>query len=124
MGIQNELPHSLYHNPQLEQLGRHPRELPSTRAIKRFEANGFRVLEAHTIWGDLWAIQQYSFMFDSEYQERSNLIKALVILSKVLSVNVLVQETLNVVLNAVSAIVERRTPLDNRQGLMIVCQKV
>jgi SAM-dependent methyltransferase len=98
-------------------------ELPSV-AIKRLEANGFRVLEAKKIWGELWQIQEYKSMFDNEYMEKSKLIKAVVTLSKVLSANLVVQEALNIVLNPVSAAVEWLTPLDNGQGLMVVCQKV
>jgi len=62
-------------------------------------------------------------MFDNEYKAQSKLIAAMVILSKALSANVLVREATNMALNPVSAIVERLTPLDNGQGLMIVCQK-
>jgi len=71
-------------------------ELPS-KAIRRLEANGFKVLEARKIWGDLWQVQEYQFMFDNEYKELSKLIKIIVALSKVLSSNIVVQEALNVV---------------------------
>lgn len=97
-------------------------ELPS-KAIKRLEANGFMVLEARKIWGELWQIQEYKSMFDDEYQERSKFIRAVVTLSKVLSANVAVQEAVNIALNPVSAIAERLTPLDNGQGLMVFCRK-
>ncbi len=98
-------------------------ELPS-RAITRLEANGFMVLEARKIWGELWEIEAYKWMFDNEYKEKSKLFHALATLSGVLSANVLVREATNVVLNPISAVLERLTPLDNGQGLMIVCKKV
>lgn len=98
-------------------------ELPS-KAIRRLEANGFRVLEAGKIWGDLWQVQEYKRMFDNEYREKSSLIQAVVILSKVLSANPVVREALNIALNPISAVVERLTPLDNGQGLLVICQKV
>lgn len=98
-------------------------ELP-TRAVARIEANGFKVLEARKIWGDIWQIQEYRLMFDNEFKDKSKLIKALVILSWLLGANVVVQELVNIVLNPVSAVVERLTPLDNGQGLMVVCEKV
>ena len=97
-------------------------ELPS-KAVQRLEENGFRVLEARKIWGELWQIEAYKFMFDNEYRQKSKLIAALVILSKALSANALVREAVNIGLNPVSALVERLTPLDNGQGLMVVCQK-
>ena len=98
-------------------------ELP-TKAVARIEANGFKVLEARKIWGDLWQIQEYRLMFDNEFKDKSKLIKAFVILSRLLGANVAVQEVINIALNPVSAVVERLTPLDNGQGLMVVCQKV
>lgn len=98
-------------------------ELPS-KAIRRLEANGFRVLKAGKIWGDLWQVQEYKSMFDNEYREKSTLIRAVVILSKVLSANLVVREALNIALNPISAVVERLTPLDNGQGLLVFCQKV
>lgn len=97
-------------------------ELPS-KAVQRLESNGFKVLEAKKIWGELWEIQGYKLVFDNEYKKTSRLIAALVILSKALSANVLVWEATNIALNPVSAILERLTPLDNGQGLMVVCQK-
>jgi ubiquinone/menaquinone biosynthesis C-methylase UbiE len=97
-------------------------ELPS-KAIRRLEANGFQVLEAKKIWGELWEIQGYKLVFDNEYKQKSKMIAAIVILSKALSANVLVREAINIALNPVSAISERLTPLDNGQGLMVVCQK-
>ena len=98
-------------------------ELPS-KAIERLEANGFRVLAARKIWGELWEIEGYKWVFDNEYKYKSKLIYALVTLSRVLSANVLVREAVNIVLNPASALLERLTPLDNGQGLMVVCQKV
>jgi regulator of sigma D len=98
-------------------------ELPS-QAIRRLEANGFRVLEAKKIWGELWEIEAYKLMFNNEYKQKSKLIYALVTLSRVLSANVFIRETINVVLNPISAVLERLTPLDNGQGLMVFCQKV
>ena len=62
-------------------------------------------------------------VFDNEYKHKSNLIYALVTLNKVLSASAVVRETINILLNPVSALLERLTPLDNGQGLMIVCQK-
>jgi len=98
-------------------------ELPSA-AVRRLEANGFVVLEARKIWGELWEIEAYKSTFDNEYKEKSKLIHTLVALSRVLSASSLVAETVNIVLNPVSTLVERLTPLDNGQGLMVVCQKV
>jgi predicted SAM-dependent methyltransferase len=98
-------------------------ELPS-QAVARFEANGFKVLEVSKIWGDIWQIQEYRLMFDNEFKDKSKLIKALVILSYLAGVNVMVQELANIAVNPLSAVVERLTPLDNGQGLMVVCQKV
>ena len=97
-------------------------ELPS-KAVQRLEANGFEIVSAQKIWGELWQIEAYKVMFDNEYRQKSKLIAALVILSKALSANVLVREATNIALNPVSAILERVTPLDNGQGLMVVCQK-
>jgi hypothetical protein len=51
------------------------------------------------------------------------MIAAMVVLSKALGAKVLVRETTKIALNPVSALVERLTPLDNGQGLMVVCQK-
>lgn len=108
----------------VERIGGHfGLELPS-KAIARIQNNGFRVLEARKIWGELWQVQEYQSMFDNEYQEKSRLIKMIVSLSKVLSTNLAVQEAVNIMLNPVSALVERLTPLDNGQGLMVFCQKV
>jgi len=98
-------------------------ELP-TKALARIEANGFKVLESRKIWGDLWQIQEYRLMFDNEFKDKTKLIKGFVILSRLLSANVAVQEFVNIVLNPVSAVVERLTPLDNGQGLMVFCQKL
>ena len=98
-------------------------ELPS-KAIERLEVNGFKIIESKKIWGELWEIQGYKYVFDNEYKEKSQLIWALVILSKVLSANILVKEITNIALNPISNIVERLTPLDNGQGLMVYCQKV
>lgn len=63
-------------------------------------------------------------MFDNEYQEKSRLIRVVVSFSKVLSANLVVREVINIMLNPISAILERLTPLDNGQGLMVFCQKV
>jgi ubiquinone/menaquinone biosynthesis C-methylase UbiE len=98
-------------------------ELPS-RAIKRLEANGFQILEARKIWGELWQVEGYKLVFDNEYKNKSNLIKVIVTLSKVLTANIVVREISNIVLSPISAIVERFTPLDNGQGLMVFCKKV
>ena len=98
-------------------------ELPS-KAIARIENNGFKVLEARKIWGELWQVEEYKSMFDNEYREKSRLISVVVSLSKVLSANLVVQEVVNIMLNPISAVVERLTPLDNGQGLMVFCQKV
>ena len=97
-------------------------ELPS-KAIKRLKANGFEILEAKKIWGELWEIQGYKMVFDNEFEEKSSLITALVILSRLLSANIAIQEAVNVFLNPISALAERATPLDNGQGLMILCEK-
>jgi len=98
-------------------------ELPS-RAIERLEANGFKVLVARKIWGELWEIEGYKWVFDNEYKYKSKLIYALVTLSRILSANLVVREALNIALNPISAVVERLTPLDNGQGLLVFCQKV
>lgn len=98
-------------------------ELPS-RAIERLEANGFKVLVARKIWGELWEIEGYKLVFDNEYKYKSKLIYALVTLSRILSANLVVREALNIALNPISAVVERLTPLDNGQGLLVFCQKV
>ncbi|MCL0034679.1 class I SAM-dependent methyltransferase, partial [Dehalococcoidia bacterium] len=114
----------LFRKHFVERIGGHfGLELPS-KAIARIQNNGFRVLEARKIWGELWQVQEYQFMFDNEYQRKSRLIKMIVRLSKVLSTNLVVQEAVNIMLNPVSALVERLTPLDNGQGLMVFCQKV
>jgi SAM-dependent methyltransferase len=114
----------LFHKYFVEAIGGHfGLELPS-KALRRLEANGFRVLEAKKIWGELWEIEAYKGMFNNEYKEKSKLIYALVTLSRVLSANIVVREATNIVLNPVSALVERLTPLDNGQGLMVFCQKV
>jgi len=97
-------------------------ELPS-RAILRLESYGFRVVETKKIWGELWEIQGYKMVFDNEYKEKSRLIRAVVTLSKLLSANMVVQEAVNVMLNPLSAVAEQLTPLDNGQGLMVVCRK-
>lgn len=97
-------------------------ELPSC-AIKRLEDNGFRVMSAKKIWGEMWQVREYKMRFDNEYQYKSKLIKAIVILSKALSANVFIEEALNILLNPISALAERLTPLDNGQGLMVYCQK-
>jgi len=97
-------------------------ELPS-EAVRRIEVNGFKVLESKKIWGQIWEIEAYNWMFNNEYKEKSKLIYTLVILSRLLSANILVRETINIVLNPVSVLLERLTPLDNGQGLMIVCAK-
>jgi ubiquinone/menaquinone biosynthesis C-methylase UbiE len=98
-------------------------ELPS-EAIERLESNGFRVVEAKKIWGEIWEIQGYKVVFDNEYKEKAISIRAVVALSRVLSANILVQEAINVLLTPVSALAERLTPLNNGQGLMVVCKKV
>lgn len=97
-------------------------ELPS-KSIARIENNGFKVLEAGKIWGELWQVQEYKSMFANEYQEKSRLIKVVVSLSKVLSAKLAVREAVNIMLNPISAVVERLTPLDNGQGLMVFCRK-
>jgi hypothetical protein len=63
-------------------------------------------------------------LIPNEYKRKSKRIRALVALSKVLSANIVLREATNIVLNPLSAIVEKRTPLDNGQGLMVVCRKV
>ncbi len=118
----HKYPH-LFQKYFVEAIGGHfGLELPS-KAVQRLEANGFKVLEARKIWGELWQIEAYKLMFDNEYRQKSKLIVVMVILSKALSANVLVREATNIALNPVSALVERLTPLDNGQGLMVVCQK-
>ena len=113
----------LFQKNFVESIGGHfGLELPS-KAIARIENNGFKVLEAGKIWGELWQVQEYKSMFDNEYQEKSGLIKVVVSLGKVLSVNLVVREALNIMLNPISAVVERLTPLDNGQGLMVFCLK-
>lgn len=97
-------------------------ELPS-KAIARIEYNGFRVLEARKIWGQMWEVQAYKSMFDNEYRGKSRLISVTVSLSRVLSRSLVVQEAVNIMLNPISAAVEQLTPLDNGQGLMVFCQK-
>jgi ubiquinone/menaquinone biosynthesis C-methylase UbiE len=97
-------------------------ELPS-QALQRFESNGFRVVEARKIWGEIWEIEGYKMVFDNEYREKSGWIRAVVIMSRILSSNILVREAVNVLLNPVSALAEQLTPLDNGQGLMVVCKK-
>jgi len=98
-------------------------ELPS-KAIARIENNGFRVLEARKLWGQIWQVQEYKSMFDNEYRGKSRLISAMVRLSRMLSASLVVQEAVNILLNPISAVVEQLTPLDNGQGLMVFCQKV
>lgn len=113
----------LFHKYFVEAIGGHfGLELP-TKAIGRLEASGFKILEAGKIWGDLWQIQEYKMRFDNEYRGKSWLIGAIVSLSKLLSANVVAQEAFNILLNPISAVVERLTPLDNGQGLMVYCQK-
>jgi ubiquinone/menaquinone biosynthesis C-methylase UbiE len=97
-------------------------ELPS-KAIRRLESSGFSVLEATKIWGELWEVQGYKVVFDNEYKQKSRLIRAIVTTTKLLSSNILTQEVVNVLLNPVSALAESLTPLDNGQGLMVLCQK-
>lgn len=63
-------------------------------------------------------------MFDNGFKDKSKLIRALVILSGLLSANVIVQELVNIALNLMSAVLKRLTSLDNGQGLMVVCQRV
>ena len=62
-------------------------------------------------------------LIPNEYKRKSKRIRALVALSKVLSANIILREATNIVLNPLSAIVEKRTPLDHGQGLMVVCRK-
>ena len=97
-------------------------ELPS-KAIQRLESSGFSILQTAKIWGELWEVQGYKVVFDNEYKQKSRLIRAIVTTTKLLSSNILTQEVVNVMINPVSALAESLTPLDNGQGLMVLCQK-
>lgn len=96
-------------------------ELPSD-CINRFRTAGFEVIKSKKIWGTVWPIQDY-LIFDNEYLGKSKLIDATVFVSKILSRNRAIKIVINIILNPVNSLVESITPMNNGQGLMLVCQK-
>lgn len=107
----------------VEEIGGHfGLEMPH-QAVKRFENNGFRLIDVKKIWGDIWQVGEYKIRFDNEYKDKSKLIKGCVYLSRLLTVRGVVAEASNILLNPLAALIERFTPLDNGQGLCVFCEK-
>jgi hypothetical protein len=107
----------------IQQIGGHVGlELPS-ECLARWQKNGFIVKRAIKIWGLIWPIQDYAGLFDNEYQEDSAFLKIVVGVSKFFSRYRLLKIVMNIILNPFNSLIESFLPLNNGQGLMLVCWK-
>ena len=107
----------------IEQIGGHVGlELPS-QCVARWQSNGFFVKKAIKIWGLIWPVNDYITLFDNEYRKESALVNAVVAVAKAVAKFKIIKLAVNIILNPINSLVEVFLPLDNGQGLMIVCQK-
>jgi ubiquinone/menaquinone biosynthesis C-methylase UbiE len=107
----------------IEKIGGHiGLELP-TECISRWEASGFKIDSAEKLWGLVWPIRDYASLFDNEYAKDSAGIKLIVFISKFFGKIKIIEVLINIILNPVSYLVEKLFPLNNGQGLMLVCKK-
>jgi SAM-dependent methyltransferase len=107
----------------IEQIGGHVGlELPS-QCVARWKGNGFFVQKAIKIWGLIWPVNDYITLFDNEYRKESVLVNVLVAWAKAVAKFKIIKLAVNIILNPINSLVEVFLPLDNGQGLMIVCQK-
>ncbi|MBP9732118.1 MAG: class I SAM-dependent methyltransferase [Candidatus Magasanikbacteria bacterium] len=91
--------------------------------VERWKQNNFTIVKAEKIWGTIWPIQDYAYLFDNEYKQKSSAIRVIVALSKTISKIKILQIGVNILLNPINWIVEKIMPLNNGQGLMLIGQK-
>lgn len=107
----------------IEQIGGHVGlELPS-QCVSRWQHNGFMMVKVIKIWGLIWPIQDYAGLFDNKYQQGSIFLHCVVTISKILSKYRLIKIGINIILNPINYLIELFWPLDNGQGIMMVCKK-
>ena len=96
-------------------------ELPS-QLISRIRKIGFIPVYEKKIWGPIWPVEGYFGMFDNEYKTKSNFLRIIVGLSKMIGKNEYLKTAINCFLGPISNILELMMPLDNGQG-MLLCYK-
>ena len=107
----------------VEQIGGHVGlELPG-QCVARWQGNGFFVQKAIKIWGLIWPVNDYISLFDNEYRKESALVNGVVAAAKAAAKFKIIKLVVNIILNPINLLVEVFLPLNNGQGLMIVCQK-
>lgn len=107
----------------VEQIGGHiGLELPSL-CVARWQQNGFVLKKVIKIWGLIWPVNDYITLFDNEYRQISSLVNSVVATAKLVAKHKIIKLAVNVILNPINSLVEFFKPLDNGQGIMIVCQK-
>jgi SAM-dependent methyltransferase len=113
----------LFRKSFIEGIGGHfGLEMPD-EVLNRFSQHGFDVLRIEKIWGPIWPTEDYIYRFDNEYMEKSNLIKLLVTICKILNKNILVHGIANVILGILNYFVESLAPLNHAQGILVAYRK-
>lgn len=108
----------------IEQIGGHyGLELP-TAVVRRFEADGFKILSIQKMWGPVWETREYIRQFDNEYAQHSTAIRAWVTLCKSAASNPVTLLFADLLLGVLSIAVDFLTPLDHAQGVFLVAQKI
>lgn len=108
----------------VEQIGGHyGLEMP-TEVVRRFKEQGFRIVRVEKMWGPVWDTRQYVTQFGNEYRTYSRILKLWVAVCRLLSSNPLTMIMTDVLLGAVSNMLDRLQPLDDAQGIFLVAQKI
>ncbi len=114
---------ALFKKSFIEEAGGHfGLEMPEA-VLKRFSQNRFTLIKAGKICGIVWPTEEYLKKLDNDYKEKSGVIKAIVILCRVLNKNMIVHGIANVLLGILNYFVEALTPLNHGAGVVILCKK-
>jgi SAM-dependent methyltransferase len=97
-------------------------ELP--RLVReRFLKQGFKEVRFKKFAGPIQECGGLAGCLDNEYTRGHPGVKALVTADRILSRNLLVKEAVNLVQEPIAQVLERLTPVDNANGLLVIFQK-
>gem|GEM_PF-840959 len=113
----------LYRKYFIEGIGGHfGLELPSV-VLGRFRQVGLKPVSVRKYYTYLWDIESFIALFDNEYKEKSFLLRSMLFLYKLFCRNFPVKVMFASVLGFLSYLIDRISPLDKAEGIMVICVK-
>lgn len=89
----------------------------------RFQKHGFKEVAFKNIGGAIPECGGLSGLFDNEYRTKSRALSFLIGLDRLLARNLLVKETVNLLLEPFAQLEDRLAPFDHPSGALVVFQK-